>query len=418
MGSPAGRRRVVITGMGAVTPLGNSVAEYWDSLKNGRSGAGPITLFDTTDFATKIAAEVKDFDPTAHIDRKMSRRMDRFCMFAVSATAMAMEDAGLSDLSGIDVNRVGVVVGSGIGGMTTFESNHTALVEEGPRRISPLFIPMMIADISPGYISIIHGLKGPNYATTSACATASHAIGDACRIIERGDADIMISGGSEASVTAMGVGGFNAMRALSTRNDEPERASRPFDKDRDGFVNGEGSGIVVLESLEHALQRNARILAEIGGLGFTADAYHLTAPAPDGDGAMRAMQTAIADAGLQPEDVDYVNAHGTSTGLGDIAETLAIKRALGDHAQHVYISSTKSMTGHLLGAAGGIELIATALAVQHGIIPPTINLETPDPECDLNYTPNTAVEKPVRNALSNTFGFGGHNASILVKQYS
>ena len=412
-----GKRRVVVTGLGAITPLGFNVQDFWKNLLAGKSGASPITYFDTSRYDTRFACQLKSFKATDFLDRKMAQRMDPFAQYAVISADMAMADAGLP-VKDMDPDRIGVVYGSGIGGMATYDTQFTNYMEGGPRRISPFFIPMLIPDIACGYISIKHGLKGPNYATVSACATASHAIGDAYRIIQYGDADIVLSGGSEAPITPMGLGGFNSMRALSTRNDEPEKASRPFDSKRDGFVMGEGGGTIVLEELEHARKRGAKIYAEMVGIGFTADAYHITAPPEGGEGAVRAMRRAIKDAGITPEQVDYINVHGTSTPLGDISETLAIKTVFGEHAKRMSISSTKSMTGHLLGAAGAVELIAAIMACKEDSIPPTINYEFPDPACDLNYTPNTAGRRTVNYALSNTFGFGGHNATLLVKKHT
>lgn len=410
--------KVVVTGLGAVTPIGNTVEEYWDSLKSGKSGAGPITQFDTEHFKTKFACEVKNFDATQYLDRKELQRMDVFTHYAIAAATQAIEDAGL-DVEKIDGNRAGVIFGSGIGGMWTYHKQvQTVMQREGkPDRISPFFIPMMIADIAAGHIAIRYGFGGPNYGTISACATSSHSIADAVMLIQRGNADIMFAGGSEASICPMGVGGFNALQALSTRNESPETASRPFDKERDGFVIGEGAGILLLETEEHALARGAKIYCEISGFGLTDDAYHITAPAEGGEGASRSMKIAVEDSGLNPEDIDYVNVHGTSTPLGDIAETMAIKKVFGEHAYKLSISSTKSMTGHLLGAAGAIEAIATILAIKNGVIPPTINYANPDPDCDLDYTPNVAKERKIKAALSNTFGFGGHNATLCFKAY-
>lgn len=411
------RRRVVITGMGALTPIGLSVDEYWSSLLQGKSGAAPITYFDASDYDTKFACELKSFDPLTFMDRKLSQRCDPFTQYALAASEMAMKDSGL-DLQKEDGTRIGVIVGSGIGGMWTFHRQQETLWEtKGPHRISPFFIPMMISDIAPGRISMRFGLKGPNYATTSACATSSHAIGDAFILVERGDADVMLTGGAEAAVCPMGIGGFNAMKALSTRNDAPEKASRPFDKNRDGFVMGEGSAILVIEELGHAIRRGARIYAEIGGIGFTADAHHITEPAPGGEGAVRSMKAALKDAGIKPEEVGYVNTHGTSTPVGDKNETAAIKTVFGKHAYSMAVNSTKSMIGHLLGAAGAVESVATILSVVHDKVHPTINLETPDPDCDLNYIPQKAKEMEIQAAMSNTFGFGGHNASILFKKF-
>lgn len=409
--------RVVITGMGVVSVLGHEIDQFWKNLLAGKNGINLIENFDTSDFVTKFAGEIKDFTPENYLDKKDARKMDRFTQFAIAGADKAISDSGLN-LDAEDKERIGVITGSGIGGMRTFEEQNRILIERGPRRISPFFIPMMISDIAPGYISIRHGLKGANFCTVSACASSSHAIGESFRTISRGDADIMITGGSEAVITPMGVGGFNAMKALSTRNDAPEKASRPFDKERDGFVIGEGAGMLVLESLSHAQKRNARIYGELVGIGFTADAYHITAPAPDGSGAKVAMLNALKMANLQPEDIDYINTHGTSTPYGDIAETNAIKSVFGEHAYKLNISSTKSMIGHLLGASGGVEFIATTMSVLKDEVHPTINQEVPDPECDLNYTANESKKREVRAALSNSFGFGGHNVSVVVKKYS
>ena len=411
--------RIVITGVGAVTPIGNTAAEYWQGMMEGRSGAGPITRFDPTDFETKFACEVKNYDPTLHISRKEVQRMDLFTQYAMSCAVMAVEDSGLN-IEAIDSERAGVVFGSGIGGMWTNHIQQNNLFERGgkPDRISPFFVPMLISDIAAGYIAIRYGLKGPNYATVSACATSSHAIADAFMIMQRGMADVMLAGGSEASVCPMGIGGFNAMKALSTRNDDPLTASRPFDLDRDGFVMGEGGGVIVMETLEHAVNRGATILAEMVGIGLTDDAFHITQPAPGGEGAVRSMKIAIKDAGLMPSDIDYVNAHGTSTYFNDKSESAAIRTVFGDHADNLLVSSTKSMTGHLLGAAGAIEAIASVLAINKGIAPPTINQITPDPECTLNYVPNKPQTKQIRAAISNTFGFGGHNATLCFKAFA
>ncbi len=410
--------RVVITGMGAVTPIGNNLAEYKQGLLEGRSGAAPITRFDASDFDTKFACEVKNFDPLQYINRKEVQRMDMFTHFAIAAAAMAIEDANL-DVEKINRERAGVVLGSGIGGMWTYHYQQEELYKRGgnPDRISPFFVPMLISDIAAGHIAIRWGLKGPNYGTVSACATSSHSIADALMLLQRGDADVMIAGGSEAVVCPMGVGGFNALKALSTRNDSPETASRPFDRDRDGFVIGEGSGVLVLETLEHAINRGARIYAEVAGFGLTDDAYHITQPAAGGEGAVRSMKLAIEDAGLVPDDIDYINAHGTSTPFNDKTETAAIKTVFGERAYKIPVSSTKSMTGHLLGAAGAVEAIATALAIYEGFLPPTINYQTPDPECDLYYVPNKSEKRQIKAALSNTFGFGGHNATICFKAF-
>ncbi len=410
------RRRVVVTGMGVVTPIGLTIDELWKSLIEGKNGIDYIDRFDVSAFATKFAAEVKNFDPHQYIDRKMAKRMDLFTQYAVASAKMAIEDSGL-DLDQVDRNRVGVIVGSGVGGMVVFEREVAKLLQSGPRRVSPFFIPMMISDISPGYISIIYGLKGPNYSTTSACATSAHSIGNAMRSIQYGEAEIMIAGGSEAPITPMGIAGFNNMKALSERNDEPAKASRPFDAKRDGFVMGEGGGIIVLEELEHARARGAKIYAEVAGIGYTADAYHITAPDETGDGAKRAMEQAIKDGNLEPEQVDYINAHGTSTPFNDKIETMAIKKVFGDHAYKLAVSSTKSMMGHLLGAAGAVEFIVCVLAIQHNMIPPTTNYEYPDPECDLNYVPNKPLARQVNVALSNSFGFGGHNVCLAVKRF-
>ncbi|MBI9073680.1 MAG: beta-ketoacyl-ACP synthase II [Melioribacteraceae bacterium] len=410
------KRRVVITGLGALTPIGNNLEEFWQGLKEGRSGAGMITRFDTENFATKFACELKDFDVSEYIDKKEAKRMDRFTQYALAASTMAMEDSGIN-LEEVNREKFGVVFGSGIGGMETFEAQHSAFVNGGPRRVSPFFVPMMISDIAPGHISIKYGLKGPNYGVVSACATASHAIGDALMLIQTGRADLMVTGGAEGAITQMSISGFNAARAISTNNDAPETASRPFEKNRNGFVMGEGSGALILEEYEHAKARGAKIYAEICGFGFTGDAHHVTAPAPEHEGAQRSMKAALADSGIEPKDIDYINAHGTSTQLNDLNETQAIKKVFGDYAYEVSISSTKSMTGHLLGAAGAIESIASILAIRNSLIPPTINFEEPDPECDLDYTPNVAKEKEIKYAISNTFGFGGHNASLVFKKY-
>jgi 3-oxoacyl-[acyl-carrier-protein] synthase II len=405
-----------VTGVGLVSPLGVGTEANWESLCAGQSGIGPITHFDAAQFSARIAGEVKGFDPLAFIDKKDVKKMDVFIQFAIGASQFAMDDAGLSVTEDI-ATRVGVFIASGIGGFSTIEREHKALLEGGPRRISPFFIPASIINLAAGQVSIRFGAKGPNSATCTACSASAHAIGDALEIIRRNDADVMIAGGSEAAITPMGVGGFAAMRALSTRNDEPARASRPFDLNRDGFIMGEGSGVVVLEELEFALQRGAPIYAELVGYGMSADAFHITAPSEDGDGGMRVMREALSDAGVAPEQVDYINAHGTSTPFNDKLETLAIKRLFGEHARKLAISSTKSMTGHLLGAAGGLEAGITALAVKHQLIPPTINYETPDPECDLDYVPNVKRAATIEYALSNSFGFGGTNGALLFKRY-
>ena len=410
------KRRVVITGMGVVTPIGIGLQEFWQGLMEGRNGVELITKFDTSKFDTKFAAEVKNFDPLNYLDKKTSKRMDEYSQFAIGSTTLAIEDSGLN-LEKVDLERFGVVFGSGIGGIKTLIDQHFAYFESGtPKKISPFFVTMMISDMAAGQISIKFGLKGPNYATTSACATSSHAIADAFILVQRGSADLMISGGSESAVQEMSIGGFNSMRALSTWNDRFKEASRPFDADRNGFVLGEGSASLVLEEYEHAKARGATIYAEIAGIGLTGDAYHVTAPAPGGEGAVRSMKEAIRDAELKPEDVDYINAHGTSTPYNDINETKAIKTVFNSHAYDLVISATKSMTGHLLGGAGAVEAVATVLALKNNKIPPTINLTNPDPECDLNYSPLKPTNKKIKVAISNTFGFGGHNASILFKK--
>lgn len=409
-------RRVVITGMGVISPLGHTVDEFWRNLLAGKSGVGAITRFDTANFDTKIAAEVKNFEAENYVDKKEARRMDAFTHYALAAAKLAIADARLLEAP-IDKDAVGVIVGSGIGGMDTFEREARKLIEKGPGRISPFFIPMMIADIAPGHISMQYGFKGPNYSTISACASSSHAIGESFRYVQRGEAEVMICGGAEATITPMGVGGFNAMKALSTRNDDPPGASRPFDLDRDGFVMGEGAGILVLESLESAVRRDAKIYAEVIGAGFSADAYHITQPAPGGEGAVRAMRIALKNAGVVPEVVQYVNAHGTSTSANDKNETQAVATVFGEHASKLNLSSTKSMTGHLLGASGAVELIATALTCRDNVIHPTINQMTADPDCFLNYTPNQAVQREVNVAISNSFGFGGHNVCLVIKKF-
>jgi 3-oxoacyl-[acyl-carrier-protein] synthase II len=412
------KRRVVVTGMGAVTPVGNDVATMWRSLIEGRSGAAPITHFDASTFQVRFACEVKGFDPLQYMDRKEAKRADQFTQYAVAAAKQAMEHAGFADGNGYDPDNTGVIIGSGIGGLKIFEEQHDVYRQRGPGKISPFFIPMFISDIAAGIVSMQFNAKGPNYATVSACATSGHAIGDAFRTIQYGDADVMITGGTEATVTAMAVGGFTNMKALSERNDSPETASRPFDATRDGFVMGEGGAVMILEELEHAKARGATIYSELVGYGATGDAYHLTAPAPNGEGAQRAMKRALKDAGLAPADVQYINAHGTSTPANDLNETAAIKAVFGEAAGDVNVSSTKSATGHMLGAAGAVELVICTLAINDGIIPPTINYCTPDPECDLNYTPNNAVERVVDVAISNSFGFGGHNTTLAIKRYT
>ncbi|HEX8716401.1 MAG TPA: beta-ketoacyl-ACP synthase II [Gemmatimonadaceae bacterium] len=410
------KRRVVVTGMGAITPVGNDVAATWQALLAGKSGAGPITKFDATNFAVRFACEVKGFDPLLYMDRKEAKRADPFTQYALAAAHQAMRDAGLGARTGYEPDRTGVIIGSGIGGLKTFEEQHDQYRERGPSKISPFFIPMFISDIAAGLVSMEFNAKGPNYATVSACATSAHAIGDAFRTIQYGDADVMITGGAEATVTAMAIGGFSNMRALSERNDDAATASRPFDLTRDGFVMGEGSAVLILEELEHARRRGARIYSEVAGYGATGDAYHITAPAPDGEGAQRAMKRALMDAALTPETVQYVNAHGTSTPANDLNETRAIKAVFDEAVQTLNVSSTKSSTGHMLGAAGAVEFLISSLVVQEGRIPPTINYRTPDPECDLNYTPNEMVERNVTAALSNSFGFGGHNVTLAVKR--
>ena len=409
-------RRVVITGLGVVSPVGSSVSKFWENLTAGKSGIGRITKFDPEGFPVQIAGEVKDFDPLEYFEKKEVRRTDPFIQFAVGAAVQAVKDAGLEE-SDVDKNRVGVLIGSGIGGLTTIEEQHRILLEKGPRRISPFCVPMEIINMASGLVSIRFGYKGPNISVVTACATGTHAIGEAYRTIQYGDADVMVAGGAESCITPLSVAGFAAAKALSTRNDEPEKASRPFEKNRDGFVMGEGAGIVILEELEHAKRRGAKILAEVVGYGTSGDAYHMTAPAPEGEGAARAMANALKDAGVKPEEIDYINAHGTSTKFNDLFETMAIKRVFGEHAYKVKISSIKSMIGHLLGAAGGVEVISSVMTLQTGVIPPTINYEEPDPECDLDYTPNRAVKADVRYVLKNSFGFGGTNACLVLKRY-
>jgi len=410
------RRRVVVTGLGLVTPLGIGVEETWSALVAGKSGIGPITKFDASGMATRIAGEVKNFRAEEFIPAKEVRRMDDFVVYALAASRMAVDAARLK-INGSFAERVGVVIGCGLGGLRTIEKFHRVLMEEGPRKVSPFFIPMLIANMAPGQISIAFGAKGPNISIETACAAGSHAVGDAFKLIQSGVADAMITGGVEATVTPLAVSGFNAMRAISTRNDEPEKASRPFDRDRDGFVLAEGSGILILEALDHALQRGTPILAEILGYGLTADAYHIAAPAPFGEGMARCIKMALDDAGLTPGDVDYINAHGTSTDLNDKCETQAIKTVFGEHSYKLAVSSTKSMTGHLLGGAGGVEAAFTVLTLHRGVIPPTINYENPDPDCDLDYVPNASRRADVRVALSNSFGFGGTNATLVFRRY-
>lgn len=409
-------KRVVVTGLGIVSPVGTGLEKFWSSLTEGVSGIGPVTRFDPAQFGTKIAGEVTDFEPTCYIGKKEVRRMDRFTQFAVAATEMALQDAAL-DLEVENRDRIGVILGSGVGGIETLEEQARVLAEKGPGRVSPFFVPMMIANMGAGQIAISHCLRGPNITSVSACASSSNAIGDAFKMLQCGRVDAMISGGSEAAITPLAMAGFISMKAMSTRNEEPEKASRPFDAERDGFVIGEGAAILVLETLEHALNRNARIYAEVVGYGSTCDAYHMTAPEPEGYGAANSMQEALWDAGIEPTAVDYINAHATATPPGDKAETLAIKKIFGQHAYKLAVSSTKSMTGHLLGASGGLEAIACILAMVHGVIPPTINYQTPDPDCDLDIVPNTARVADVNVALSNSFGFGGHNATLVFKKY-
>ena len=409
-------RRVVVTGVGAVTPVGNTAEEFWAALIQGKSGIGPVTRFDASPLPTRIAGELKGFDPLRYMDKKDDRKFDPFLKYAIACAAMAVEDAGLN-VERVDRTRFGVLVGSGIGGITTLLETHKTLLDKGPDRVSPFFIPMLIINMASGLISMRFGARGPNSSVVTACATGNHAIGDAMKIIQRNDADLMIAGGSEAIILPLTFAGFCQMKAMSTRNDDPGRASRPFDAARDGFVCGEGGGLVVLESLDHALARDARIYAEVVGYGMTGDAHHMTAPDPEADGAARAMSLALKDAGVEPSTVGYINAHGTSTPYNDKSETMAIKRVFGEHARKLAVSSTKSMTGHLLGAAGGIEAIATAFAIHHGILPPTINYETPDPDCDLDYIPNQARKQDVEVALSNAFGFGGTNATLVLRKY-
>ncbi|MCH2658851.1 beta-ketoacyl-ACP synthase II [bacterium] len=406
------RRRVVVTGLGALAPNGNDLDSFWDALVNGRSGIGPITKFDASEHRAQIAGEIKGFDAEAVLDRKDVRRNDPFTHYAIYVANQATEHGGL-DMEAVDAERVGVIWGSGIGGIQTHEEQHTILMDKGPKRVSPFYVPMMISDMAAGMISMVLGAKGPNYATVSACSSAAHALGEAARKIQYAEADVMVAGGSEAACTPISVAGFASAKALSTRNDEPERASRPFDAERDGFVLGEGAGAVILEELEHARARGAVIYGEFKGLGFTADAYHQTAMAPEAEGGTRAMRIALRDAGLDPADVDYVNAHGTSTPMGDSQETTAIKTVFAGHTDRLAVSSTKSMTGHLLGAAGAIESIACIMALKHGVLPPTINYENPDPECDLDCVPNEARQAGVDNVLNNSFGFGGHNVALV-----
>ena len=409
-------RRVVITGMGIISPVGNDLESFWESLKAGRSGITRYKAFDSEKFASKIAGEVRDLDPTPFYKTpKDVKRTDRYTQLAVAASRMSLDDSGL-DLASTDLDRAGVMIGSGVGGLQTMEDQVTKMALKGPDRTSPFMIPMMISNMASGFISMENGLRGPNMAIVTACATANHCMGEAWRIIKFGDADVMLTGGSEACIVPVGIAGFCAMRALSTRNDEPERASRPFDKDRDGFVMGEGAGVIILEEYEHAKKRGAKIYCELAGYGLTADAYHMSAPLPGGEGAARCMAMAMNHAKVNPGEIDYINAHGTSTPVGDVCETKAVKLAFGQHARNgLLVSSTKSMTGHLLGAAGAIEMAASVLAMRDGIVPPTINLDNPDPECDLDYVPHKAREKKVKVAISNSFGFGGHNSSVVIK---
>jgi len=410
------KQRVVVTGMGVISSLGNDLNTFWNNLLEGKSGVSLVEAFDTSDYPTKIAAEIKNFNPEEFgIDKKEARRMDRFVQFGLAASLKAMEDSGIKIGENVDAERVGVSVGSGIGGLGTWEEQHTILMEKGPRRVSPFFIPMMIANMASGQVSIATGAKGPNTTTVTACATGTHSIGDSFKMIQRGDADVMICGGAEATIRPIAMAGFSNMRAMSTRNEEPEKASRPFDVGRDGFVMGEGAGVLILESLEHATARGARIYGEIIGYGMSGDAHHMTEPDPDG--AARCMARAIKDAGIEPSEIGYINAHGTSTPVGDKSETTAIKKTFGDHAYKLAVSSTKSMTGHMLGAAGGVEAVILGLTLQNGIIPPTINLDEQDPECDLDYVPNKPRQADIKVALSNSFGFGGHNATVIMRKY-
>lgn len=410
-------RRVVITGVGCISPVGNSAQESWQAIISGKSGVGRLTQIDPTPFSCKVAAEVKNFDPLKYLSPKEVKKADRFVQFAIGSSHMAIEDSGLN-VDKEDANRIGVVIGSGIGGLRVIEEQHKIALEKGPDRVSPFLIPMLIVNMAPGQVGIHFGLKGPNTCVATACATGSHAIGDAYKIIQRDEADLMITGGTESCITALGFGGFDSMKALTNHNDVPEKASRPFDKTRDGFTMGEGCGIVVLEELNHALKRNAKIYCELVGYGMTSDASHMTAPDPSGEGASRCMELAMQSANIKPEEVNYINAHGTSTQLNDKVETLAIKKALSEPiAKKIMVSSTKSMTGHMLGAAGAVEAIFTALAIKNGIIPPTINYEHPDPECDLDYVPNQTRKAKIKVALSNSLGFGGHNVSLCFRAF-
>ena len=410
-------KRVVVTGMGMVSPLGIGVKDNWEAICQGKSGLGPITRFDTTDFPSKIAGEVKGFNPEDYVDKKETKKMDIFIHYALASGMMALKDSQLK-IDESNADRVGVLVGAGLGGLSTIEKYHTILLEQGPKKISPFFIPMLIVNLAPGQISIYFGARGPNSSVVTACATGNHSIGEAARIIQRGDADAMIAGGAESTITPLAVGGFSSMRALSTRNSEPERASRPFEKDREGFVIAEGAGLLLLEELEHARKRGAPIHAEIIGFGCNGDAYHISAPSPNGIGAARCMEVAMKDAKINYTDIDYINAHGTSTPLNDLSETMAMKTVFKDRAKKIPVSSTKSMTGHLLGAAGGVEAVYSILSIKNGIIPPTINYETPDPECDLDYVPNVPREAKVRTVMSNSFGFGGTNATLIFREFT
>ncbi len=411
-------RRVVITGLGVVTPVGNAIETFWDNLKNGVSGIGMVDAFDTTGYDCRIGGQVRDFEPKDFFrNQKDARRTDRFAQLSMAAAKMAKEDSGI-DLAKTNLERFGVIVSSGIGGLKTLEDQHSTLVFKGPTRMSPFTIPMLISNMASGLISMEYGLQGPNFCIVTACATSNNSIGESWRMIKFGDADIFLAGGSEAAIVPIGLGAFASMKALSTRNDDPARASRPWDRDRDGFVMSEGAGVVVVEELEHAKARGAKIYCELTGYGLSADAYHMTAPPPDGGGAARAMRIAMKHAAINPEEIDYVNAHATSTGLGDVAETRAIKTVLGEHARNVSISSTKSMTGHLLGGAGAVEMAACALAMRDSVVPPTINLDNPDQECDLDFTPHVAKEKKIRIVMNNSFGFGGHNATLIAREFS
>ncbi|MEV2665690.1 beta-ketoacyl-ACP synthase II [Paenibacillus larvae] len=408
-------KRVVVTGLGVISSLGQNANTFWENILAGKSGVSPVDNFDVSAYPTRIAASVRDFSPEDYMDKKESRRMDRFVQFAVAASKLALEDAKLNIATDTDPERVGVYIGSGIGGLATWEEQHRVLLEKGPKRVSPFFIPMMIVNMASGQLSMMTGAKGPNSTSVTACATGTHSIGDSFRLIQSGDADVMICGGAEATITPIGLAGFCSMKAMSTRNEEPQKASRPFDQDRDGFIMGEGAGILVLESLEHAQKRGATIYGEVIGYGLSGDAHHITEPDPDG--AARCMKMAVRSAGIGFEEVDYINAHGTSTPVGDVSETTAIKKTFGDHAYKLAVSSTKSMTGHLLGAAGGVEAVICALTLRDGIIAPTINLDNQDPDCDLDYVPNEARKADVKVAMSNSFGFGGPNATIVLKKY-